>query len=77
MSIKRDMPAIDKALNRASWEWLQTEDEALAEAVSKEVSKRTPPDAIYRHILNHVGIHRDALARRVKQAAEHLQNGDE
>lgn len=74
MSTKRDMPDIDKAINAESWEWLQNAAPELADAVLTEAKRKTPPKSIYRHILRRVGPHREPLALRCRQAADHLQS---
>lgn len=77
MSIQRDMPDIDKALNESSWDWLQDTAPELASAIEAEAKRRTPPTTIYRYVLKRIGLHREPLALRCRQAAEHLQGSYE
>lgn len=71
MTITRDMTALRDALNLASWEWLQAESPALADALQLEVAHGATPDAVERFVMRHTG--RPALAARCYQAAEYLQ----
>jgi len=78
MSVIRDMPGIDGAINAESWEWLQSAWPELAGAVADEARRNTPARDVYRHVLQQVGWNREPLAQRCRQAMEHLQsNGSE
>jgi hypothetical protein len=70
MTITRQLPRIDDAIDAESWEWLQDNAPELATAVYKEVQAGANPDEIQRHIMRRT--QRPALALRCEQSARHL-----
>lgn len=72
MSTETALDPLDRAINAESWDWLESNQPLLAETVQTVVVKGADPERIYRHMLKRLGMEREALARRCKQAAQHL-----
>lgn len=70
MTVYREMPELRAALAAESWEWLQTEQPALAQALRAEMSKGAQPGDVRRFVMTYS--QRAALAARMEQAAEYL-----
>ena len=70
MTTARTLPALAAALNRQSYEYLQTELPDIADALAVEVGHGATPSELRRFTERHTG--RGALAARVEQAAAHL-----
>lgn len=68
---------LSPAINSDGWEWLQNNAPDYATAVQKEVAAGKSPDQIYRYMLVELGLHREPLARRCRQAAAYLQTAGE
>lgn len=66
-----DFPELAHALNEESWLWLSDQAPMLAAALEKEVKRGGKPENIRRFVMRHT--QRDALARRIEQAAEYLK----
>jgi len=67
---------LDRALEAESWDWMEANQPALAEAVLKSVGRGAEPDAIKRRIVQKTG--RWELAQRCELAAAYLKAaGDE
>lgn len=66
-----EMPALRKALNQESWNWISENAPDLATALQTEVQERgAEPDQIRRFVMQHT--QRPALAKRCRQAAAYL-----
>ena len=66
---------LDQALEAESWDWLETNQPALAEALNLEVLGGAQPGQIKRHIIGKTG--RWELATRCELAAGFLARGAE
>jgi hypothetical protein len=76
MTTARDFPALETAINADAWEYLLNNAPEYAAAVQKAVTSGGKPDEIYRFVLDRVGLWREPLAMRCKQAAGWLMNGE-
>ena len=65
-----EFAGLDKAINAESWEWLSDNLPDLAKAVKTAVDGGSGAIQIRRHVL--IKTHRDRLAARCGQAAQHL-----
>lgn len=70
MTTYRTLPALRTALDAESWEYLQDNWPALAQALRDEVNGGATPADIRRFVMTYSG--RPALAARMEQAAAHL-----
>lgn len=70
MTMTRSMPRLAAALNQQSYEYLQDEWPAVAEALAAEVQAGATADELRRFTMRHTG--RAPLAARIEQAAAHL-----
>jgi hypothetical protein len=70
MTISRDMPALESAINEESWEYLYENFTRLALALRQEVRSGATPEEIRRWAAHKTG--REALALRLEQAAAYL-----
>jgi len=70
--MKRTSPIV-AALDAESHDWLAAQAPDLLGAVEAEMNRGADPDSIYRMVSQHVGAERQALAIRVRQAANHIQ----
>lgn len=70
--ITRTFPELDSAVNSDAWDYLQDTAPTYAAAVGQAVKSGGKPDEIYRYILDRVGMHREAMALRCRQAAQFL-----
>ena len=70
--IPREMPTLEAAINKESYEWLLDNAEGYATAVDHEVAAGATPDQVYRFVVSRTG--RIEIALRCKQAAAHLKN---
>ena len=68
--IDRQLPALKAALNAQSWQWLNEELPAVADALAAEVKSGATADELRRFTMRYTG--RAPLAARVEQAAAHL-----
>ena len=60
------------AINRDAWDYLQEQAPEYAEGVKEAVKGGETADSIYYHVLNLVGVDRQAIALRCRQAAIYL-----
>lgn len=65
--ITKQFPALDRAINEESYDWLWDNVPALAAAVVDEVRRGAKPSEIRRYVMQRT--QRDALAARCEQAA--------
>lgn len=74
LKAKTELPAIGRALNSISWEWLNTNHPELAEAIEMEVARGATPEQVKRFVTART--YRTELALRCQQAAAWLvENG--
>ena len=69
------VPRYDKlraAVGADAWQYLQNYGREYAEGVEESVATGATPDQVYREVLNAVGVLREPLALRCKQAAVYL-----
>jgi hypothetical protein len=60
------------ALDKENFEWLQNQNEDIANAVAEEVRSGVAPNAIGRYMLKAIGEDRRAFISRVVSAARHI-----
>jgi len=72
-----DLVRISRVINRESHDWLEDNWPDMLAAVQASITEQATPEEIYRHVRREVGENRQALALRVRQAAEHLQTSGE
>ena len=65
-------PHLDAALDKLSFDWLTANLPELVTALERDAATMTP-EQIYRHVLTCVGVDRENLALRCKQAARHIR----
>lgn len=65
---------LDKATAAEAWEWLQENNHDIAAGVQQAVKAGAKPHEIFVRTLDRLGVHRRALAVRIKLAAEHLSD---
>lgn len=58
-------------LDKDNWEWLQGQNEEIANAVADEVRDGVDPASIGRFVTQHIGPDRSAFVARVVSAARH------
>ena len=65
------MPALQAALDKESFEWLEINYPNLLAALEAEIGNGAEPDQVYRYVLAYFG--REEIARRLQQAARNMQ----
>jgi len=70
----KDFATIGKALNEISWQWLNDNRPALAEAIEVEVGRDAEPQQIRRYVMAQT--QRIELALRCEQAARWLAEAE-
>jgi hypothetical protein len=70
MTIILDFPDLDAAIAAESWQWLQENAPAYADALPAEIKRGHSPADIRQRVMRQT--QRPALALRLEQAAWHL-----
>lgn len=69
--LRRPVPALNPAIWKDAYDYLEQHDEEILFAVIEAVDKGFTPEEIYYHWLREAGWHRIELAKRSENAARH------
>jgi hypothetical protein len=61
------------SLDKESYEWLEAQNPDLLTEIENAVAGGAKPDAVYRLVLQYLGADRQALAIRIRQAANFIK----